>query len=648
MNCTLVELACAMLMASELPEFLWEATVAHAAYLQNMSYMKPRAKTTPYQIWHGRKPNVSHLREFSAPVWVLLQGQRIQRKMLPKSQRRAYVVYDEGSKSVKYYNTATKNILISRNFRFLSPAETTPPEEIAIEPDTPLQGEYGPQCEGEREDGTRNTASKNKLNNSRKWKAETDIDLREPRRTRGIHCNYRYLADPFPDEKEAGMLMIAKEKAFAVIPGDDCHSLKEARESPEWPEWEHAIQTELEQLHRMGTWKLVEKPAGAIPINNKWVFTKKRNKEGVLTKYKARLVAKGCTQRPGHDYIETHSPVVRLETIRAILAIAPTWKLLIQQMDVKGAYLNGTLKERVYMQQPEGFTDGTGQVCLLIKTLYGLKQAGREWNIEFDIKLRRRSYARLRSDPCAYIWHIGDDFAIITVWVDDLLLFTTTIRLMNKMKSDIRAKWEVTDLGEPSKIVGIKITMSRDSIAILQSKYIKSILKKEGLEQANPVAMPLDPHTPLVPNPEGNVSDCSNSFARLLGELQFIVNATRPDIAYAVNRLASYTANPSLQHVGALKRILRYLSGMRNHGIVYCALPQQPSFFYGYADASYGNADNRRSISRYVFLAGNGAITWCLRKQVSIALSEAAREACWLRNLYGELGLLQEGIATLI
>jgi len=136
---------------------------------------------------------------------------------------------------------------------------------------------------------------------------------------------------------------------------------------------------------------------------------------------------------------------------------------------------------------------------------------------------------------CAHIWCLGDDFAIITVWVDNLLLFATTIRLMNKMKADIKAKWEVTDLGEPSKIVGIKITIGKDLIAISQSKYIKSILKKEGLEQANPVAMPLDPNSPLKPNPEGNVRNRSNSFARLLGELQFIANATRPDIAYAVN-----------------------------------------------------------------------------------------------------------------
>jgi len=156
------------------------------------------------------------------------------------------------------------------------------------------------------------------------------------------------------------MLSVAKEEAFTVIPGDDCHSLKEARESPDWPEWERAIHTELEQLCRMGTWKLVDKPASAIPIANKWVFAKKRNKEGILTKYKARLVAKGCVQCPGHDYIETHSPVIHLETIRAILAIAPTQKLIIQQMDIKGAYLNGMLKERVYMDQPEGFADGTG------------------------------------------------------------------------------------------------------------------------------------------------------------------------------------------------------------------------------------------------------------------------------------------------
>ena len=256
MNRTLVELARTMLTAAQLPEFLWEPAVAHAAYLRNLSYTKSRAKATPYQLWRGRKPSVTHLREFGAPVWVLLQGQRIQRKMLPKSLRRAYVGFDEGSKSIKYYNAATRTILTLRNFCFLSPAEPSPPEELAIDSDAPLQGECDPPFEGEREDGTCRAAPKNGPESSRKRKAETNIDPREPRKTRGIRRNYRHLNDgrhPFPDEEEAGMISVTKEKAFTVIPEDDCCSLKEARESHDWPEWERAIHIELEQLRQMGT-----------------------------------------------------------------------------------------------------------------------------------------------------------------------------------------------------------------------------------------------------------------------------------------------------------------------------------------------------------------------------------------------------------
>jgi len=152
------------------------------------------------------------------------------------------------------------------------------------------------------------------------------------------------------------------------------------------------MHTELDQLQHMGTWKLIDKPPGLVPIANKWVYTKKRDKEGNVVKYKARLVAKGCAQRPGHDYLETHSLVVRMESIRAILAIAATHKLHMHQMDIKGTYLNGMLKEHVYMKQPEGFNNGTGRICQLIKTLYGLKQAGHEWNIEFNSKLTKHRY----------------------------------------------------------------------------------------------------------------------------------------------------------------------------------------------------------------------------------------------------------------
>ena len=144
-----------------------------------------------------------------------------------------------------------------------------------------------------------------------------------------------------------------------------------------------------------GAWKLVDKLKDTIPIWNKFVFDKKRNKAGIITKYKARLVAKGCSQRPGYDYQETFSPVVQMETVRAILSLVPSKKLKIQQMDVKGAYLNGILKEKVYIRQLEGYNDGTGRVCLLVKTLYDLKQSGREWNIKLDKKLKQFRFSPL-------------------------------------------------------------------------------------------------------------------------------------------------------------------------------------------------------------------------------------------------------------
>ena len=227
-----------------------------------------------------------------------------------------------------------------------------------------------------------------------------------------------------------------------------------------------------------------------------------------------------------------------------------------------------------------------------------------------------------------------------------------------KVIVDVESEWEITDIGTPTKIVGIKLKISPDEISISSSSYIKSILEKELLERCNPVSMPLDPNVPLELNPEGNEGNRSNSYARLLGELQYIVSTTQPDITYAVNRLTSYTANPSLQHTTALKRILRYLCGTQSYCITYKVVSKKVDFFSGYADAAYANADKGQSTTGYVFLAGEGAITWSSKKQISTALSstqveyvvlsKAACKACWLRNLYTELGLLKEDMPMTI
>ena len=166
---------------------------------------------------------------------------------------------------------------------------------------------------------------------------------------------------------------------------------------------------------------------------------------------------------------------------------------------------------------------------------------------------------------------------------------------MEQTKLDLHTEWEVTDLGEPTKIVGIKITQTDDSITLSQKIYVESILERERLSEINSVATPLYPNIKLVPNPNGNEGNRSNSFARLLRELQFLANSTRPDIAFAVNRLAAYTANPSLQHVTALKRILRYLAGTKTLGITYSKTANSPddNIFHGFADAAFASPLSR-------------------------------------------------------
>jgi hypothetical protein len=285
MNCTLVELARAMIWG--IPEFLWEYMVSHASYLRNWTYTKSLKNKTPYEKQFKMKPNVSHLCEFGTSVWVLLQGQKEPRKMETKLRWRIFMGYDDGSKSIKYYNAETCKILTSQNFCFLSLThDQSLPEPIEVTPDVPY--------EGESEGSILPTLGNN--GDRPKQKRDKDEEPQNQRRTWGIRVDYRYLHNPFPDEDDNayGLAFSSDDQLYAIIASDEYTSLKDARNSPDWPEWDKVIQSELAQLHQMGTWRLVEKLPKAIPIANKWTFLKKRNKAGEVIKFKARLVAKGC------------------------------------------------------------------------------------------------------------------------------------------------------------------------------------------------------------------------------------------------------------------------------------------------------------------------------------------------------------------
>jgi hypothetical protein len=237
MNRTLAKLGHTMLIGNDLPEFLWEYSIMHAAYLCNRTYTKHLLNSTPYQGWHNKKLNVAHLQEFGAPVWVLLQGQKEDRKMLPKSKHRVYVGFNEGAQAVKYYNAETCNILTSRNFHHINPpVHTTPPEPIKLTPDMVCKGE----SEGDMLPMGVTGSDDTTCNLEPKWKrkqneVEGNVDINEPWKTRGIHTNYKLLHDPFPEEEEEETFL-TMEEVYAIIAGDELTSLKEVKNSLEWLE----------------------------------------------------------------------------------------------------------------------------------------------------------------------------------------------------------------------------------------------------------------------------------------------------------------------------------------------------------------------------------------------------------------------------
>src|SRR6266436_6182710 len=445
-------------------------------------------------------------------------------------------------------------------------------------------------------------------------------------------------------------------------PFDFPQSLKEAKELPEWPEWEKAIQSKLNMLCEKGTWKMAELPEGRKAIGNQWVFTKKFDNQGKLSRYKARLVAQGFSQIPGQDFEATFSPVMRMDSLQTLLAIAAVQDLEIGQMDIKGAYLNGDLKEEIYMRQPEGFNDQSGRACHLIHTLYGLKQSGREWNSRFDTFLTKNlKYRRLPVDHCIYIRNRNNGYDIIAIWVDDLLMVSTSPETMTKMKVEIEGEFEVTDQGEPKLLLGIEISRNRQThtITISQGQYIHKCLQRFNMANSGVNSVPIQPGIKFNPTTEDNKFSDPSIYRAAIGSLLYAAIATRPDISYMVMQLAQFSANPSTIHWNAVKYLFKYLQGTKNLGITYDAVGGKAKIHAtGFSDADWAsNPFDRKSISGTTFLLAGGAIIWSSRKQSVVAQSSmeaeyiaansATHDTVWLRELLTQLGFPQKNPADL-
>eukprot|EP00253_Pinus_taeda_P001949 PITA_01949 len=366
---------------------------------------------------------------------------------------------------------------------------------------------------------------------------------------------------------------------------------------------------EYRSLLANDTWDLVPLPKGRKLLRCKWVYRTKYGPDGKVDKHKARLVAKGFLQVEGIDYTETFSPVAKMNSVRLVLSLAASFEWEVHQMDVKSAFLHGDLHEEIYMEQPIGFiqTD-SNLVCRLKKSLYGLKQAP------------RACYPNL----------------------------------INHVKSSLKKKFEMTDLGHLHYFLGLQVLQSKEGISLSQSKYACDLLRFFHMEDCKPAPSPFQSGVKLsvyCTSPEVDAT----LYRQFVGKLLYLTH-TRPDLSFVVGLVAWFMQTPHESHWKAAKRILRYVRGTVQFGIHYSA--EASPLLVGFTDSDWdGDLDDRKSTAGYVFTLGSGPITWACKKQAAISLSsaeaeyrgvvEASKEALWLRQILLEFGFEQQHPTTL-
>jgi hypothetical protein len=248
------------------------------------------------------------------------------------------------------------------------------------------------------------------------------------------------------------------------------------------PDWVMAMQEELNNFTRNDVWHLVPRPNQNV-VGTKWVFRNKQDEHGVVTRNKARLVEKGYSQVEGLDFDETYAPVARLESIR----------IKLYQMDVKSAFLNGPIKEEVYVEQPPGFEDSEypNHVYKLSKALYGLKQAPRAWYECLRDFLITNGFKVGKTDPTLFTKTIAKDMFICQNYVDDIIFGSTNKSTCEEFSRIMIQKFKMSLMGELKYFLGFQIKQLQEGTFISQTKYIQDILKKFGMKNGKPIKTPM-------------------------------------------------------------------------------------------------------------------------------------------------------------
>ena len=651
-NRTILNMARSMLKTKKMPREFWAEAVACAVYLTNRAPTKSVLDKTPQEAWNGRKPGIGHFKVFGSIAYAHVSEEK-RTKLDDRSEKLIFIGYDASSKGYRLYNPLNGKVIISRDvvfdeevswdwniqeeeYDFLPYFE----EEDENEPTRDELGEVLPIPASPRSTDRSSSKGSTSCNASSSGTEAFSSDSENeigPRGTRSL----RELNEVNENQNDIILYCLF----------GDCEPIS-FQEAIANKKWKDAMDEEIRAIEKNDTWELTKLPKGHKPIGVKWIYKTKRKANGDVERHKARLVVKGYSQRHGIDYDEVFAPVVRLETIRLIIALAAHNHWKIHQMDVKSAFLNGILEEEVYVEQPLGYEvkGEEDKVLRLKKALYGLKQAPRAWNSKIDKYFQEKKYMKCPYEHALYIKMQGESILIICLYVDDLVFTGNDPSMFDEFKREMAKEFEMTDIGLMSYYLGIEVKQGEDGIFISQEGYAKEVLKRFNMDDAIPVGTPMECGVKITKQDGGEKVD-STLFKSLVGSLRYLT-CTRPDILYSVGIISRFMEEPTTTHFKMAKRILRYIKGTIGYGLSYVSSSNFD--VVGYCDSDWSSdLDDRKSTTGFVFFIGETAFTWMSKKQPIVTLSTCEAEyvaatscvchAIWLRNLVKELKFQMEG-----
>ena len=457
---------------SYVPISLWGEALKTTMYFLNKVPSKAVPKT-PFELWTGRKPSLRHIHIWGCPAEARIYNPH-EKKLDSRTISGYFIGYPDKSKGYRFYcSNHSVRIVETGNARFLENGEisgSNEPRKVDVEEirvDIPPlflpQEIVVPQpVQQVEENEQHNRVGSLPLENIA---IENDV---EPPQPAPLRRSQRERRPAITDD----YVVYLQESDFDIGIRKDPVSFSQAMESDDSSKWMEAMNEELKSLAHNGVWDLIELPNSCKPVGCKWVFKTKSDAKGNIERFKARLVSKGFTQKEGIDYKDTLSPVSKKDSLRIIvalvahfyslriiMALVAHFDLELHQMDVKTAFLNGSLDEDIYMEQPEGFTKKGNEhlVCKLKKSIYGLKQASRQWYIKFNNTITSFGFKENIVDQCIYLKVSGSKFIFMILYVDDILLASSDLGLLGETKEYLSKNFHMVDMGEANYVIGIEI-----------------------------------------------------------------------------------------------------------------------------------------------------------------------------------------------